>query len=115
MIKERGRRIPVEMSCWLEGGEGESCVTIFDLSENGISVKSSDPLPEGRIVIFKVYTPFAAEAVSLKAEVVWSRTEPEGGMGLRFLNMDEKVREVLKGMVSLLRRREKLLHGNPAD
>ena len=110
MMKERSRRIPVEMNCWLEGADGESCFTILDLSENGISVASSDPLPEGRVVTFRVYTPFAAEAVSLKAEVVWSRTEPDGGMGLKFLNIDEKIREVLIGMVNLLRKREKARH-----
>jgi hypothetical protein len=103
MIKERSRRIPVEMGCWLEGEGGVSCVTILDLSETGISVASSHPLPDGRIITLKVYTPFAAEAFSVKAEVVWSRTEPEGGMGLRFLDVDEKTRGVLKGMVQLMR------------
>lgn len=107
MIKERCRRIPVEISCWLEGADGISCITTFDFSENGVSVLSSDPLPEGRVVSLRVYTPFAAEAIALKAEVVWSRTEPEGGMGLRFLNMDENIRVVLKGTVRLLRMREK--------
>jgi hypothetical protein len=112
LIKKRSRRIPVEMSCWLEGEDGVSCVTIFDLSETGISVVSSDPLPEGRVITFKVYTPFAAEAFAMKAEVVWSRTEPEVGMGLRFLDMDEKTRGVLRGMVQLLRMHGKDLHNN---
>ena len=107
MIKERCRRIPVEISCWLEGADGVSCVTTFDFSENGVSVLSSDPLPEGRVVRLRIFTPFAAEAVALEAEVVWSRTEPESGMGLRFLNMDENIRGILKGTVRLLRMREK--------
>ena len=109
MIKERCRRIPVEFSCWLEGADGVSCVTTFDFSENGVSVLSSDPLPEGRVVSLRIFTPFAAEAVALQAEVVWSRTEPEGGMGLRFLNLDENIRGILKGTVRLLRMREKCL------
>ena len=107
MLKERCRRIPVEISCWLEGADGVSCVTTFDFSENGVSVLSSDPLPEGRVVSLRIYTPFAAEAVALEAEVVWSRTEPESGMGLRFLNMDENIRSILKGTVRLLRLRNK--------
>lgn len=107
MIKERSRRIPVEISCWLEGADGVSCVTTFDFSETGVSLLSSDPLPEGRVLSLQVYTPFAAEAIALKAEVVWSRTEPEGGMGLRFLDMDENIRSVLRGTVRLLRMREK--------
>lgn len=107
MIKERCKRIPVEISCWLEGADDVCCVTTFDLSETGASVLSSDPLPEGRVVSMRVYTPFAAEAITLKAEVVWSRIEPEGGMGLRFLNMDENIRNVLRETVRLLRMREK--------
>ncbi len=108
MLKERCRRIPVEISCWLEGAaDGVSCVTTFDFSENGVSVLSSDPLPEGRVIRLRIYTPFAAEAIALEAEVVWSRTEPESGMGLRFLNMDENIRGILKGTVRLLRMREK--------
>ena len=107
MIRERNRRIPIEISCWLEGADEISCVTTYDFSETGVSVLSSDPLPEGRVVSIRVYTPFAAEPVALKAEVVWSRTEPEGGMGLRFLDMDEKIACVLRGTVRLLRMREK--------
>jgi c-di-GMP-binding flagellar brake protein YcgR len=107
VIKERNKRIPIEISCWLEGADGVSSVTTYDLSETGVSVLSSDPLPEGRVVSLRVFTPFAAEAIALKAEVVWSRTEPEGGMGLRFLNMDENIRSVLRGTVHLLRMRVK--------
>jgi hypothetical protein len=106
VIRERNKRIPVEISCWLEGADGVSCVTTFDLSETGVSVLSCDPLPEGRVINLRMYTPFAAEAVALKAEVVWSRIEPEGGMGLRFLDMNESIRCVLKGTVRIMRMRE---------
>jgi len=107
VIKERNRRIPVKISCWLEGADGASCVTTYDLSETGVSVVSSDPLPEGRVINLQVYTPFAADSIILKAEVIWSRTEPEGGMGLRFLEMDEKIRRLLRETALLLRMRER--------
>ncbi len=107
MIKERSKRIPVELSCWIEGESSASCLTIYDLSETGLSLVSSDPLPEGKAISLKVYTPFAAEAVTLRAEVVWSRTEPEAAMGLQFLDIDEKTRGILKGMVRLMRMQKK--------
>ncbi len=107
MIREREKRIPVEISCWLERPDGLSCVTTFDLSDAGVCVASSDPLPEGRVILLKFFTPFAAGAITLKAEVVWSRTEPEGGMGLRFLEVDDMTKGILRGTVRLLRMRKK--------
>ncbi len=101
MVRERKKRVPVKLCCWIDG-DGDICVTISDLSETGIAVISPDPLPEGRVVSMKVYTPFAAEPITLKGEVVWSRMEPESEMGLRFLDLDEKTRGILKGAVRLL-------------
>ncbi len=103
VIREREKRIPAKLGCWIDGEGGGTCVTITDLSETGIAVMSRDPLPEGRVVSIKLYTPFAAEPIPIEAEVVWSRMEPESGMGLRFLDLDEKARGVLKGTVRLLR------------
>ena len=100
----------MEISCWLEGEDDTSCIPTYDLSDTGVSVVCSDPLPEGRVVRLRFFTPLAAEAVTLAAEVVWSRAEPEGGMGLRFLNMDEKTMNVMRETIRLLRLREKAAH-----
>jgi c-di-GMP-binding flagellar brake protein YcgR len=110
VIRERSRRIPVEISCWLERADDASCIPTYDLSDTGVSVACDDPLPEGRVVRLRFFTPLAAEAVTVAAEVVWSRTEPEGGMGLRFLNIDEKTRSVMRETVRLLQLREKAAH-----
>ena len=107
VIKERNGRIAVEINCWLEGAEGMSCVTTYDLSDSGVSLLTPDPLPEERVVILKFFTPFSAEPVTVKGEVVWSRMEPEGGMGVRFLDMDEEMRSVLRRTANLLQRRNK--------
>lgn len=116
VVKERNRRIPVEINCWLCGVDGASCVTTLDLSETGVYVASSDPLPEGRVISLQVYTPFAAGSIVLKAQVIWSRTEPEGGMGLRFLEMNDKIRIILRETALLLRTRkmasQKMLTGH---
>ncbi|HEX9023882.1 MAG TPA: PilZ domain-containing protein [Geobacteraceae bacterium] len=108
-MREREKRIPAKLGCWIEGEGGGTCVTISDLSETGIAVITPDPLPEGRIVLLKIYTPFAAEPVPLKAEVIWSRMEPDSAMGLKFLGVDEKTKGILKGAVRLLH-----MHGKGA-
>jgi hypothetical protein len=107
MIKERNGRITVEINCWLECAEGMSCVTTYDLSDSGVSLLTPDPVPEERIVTLKFFTPFSAEPVTVKGEVVWSRMEPVGGMGVRFLDMDEEMRSVLRRAANLLRVRNK--------
>jgi hypothetical protein len=107
VIKKRDGRILVQTSCWIEGPEGFHCVTTFDLSDAGVSVICSQPLPEGRVVNLQFFTPFAAEAVEIEAEVVWSRTGLDGGMGLRFLNMDKKTKMILMETALLLQTRDK--------
>ena len=115
VIKERSGRMLVEISCWLEGPDGVSCVTTLDLSDTGLSMVCSDPLPEGRVVRLRFFTPFAAEAVALDAEVVWSRIDPEGAMGLRFLEVDEKSRTILKETARLLRMRKYASRLHPGE
>ena len=102
MIKERDGRVNVDINCWLEVKDGMSCVSTFDLSDTGVSLLSSHPLPEGRIVTLKFFTPFSAEPVTVKGEVIWCRTEPEGVMGIRFIDMDEKTGSILKSTAHLL-------------
>jgi len=84
-----------------------SCVTTYDLSDSGVSLLTPDPVPEERVVTLKFFTPFSAEPVTVKGEVVWSRMEPEGGMGVRFIDMDEEMRRVLRRAAVILRKRNK--------
>ena len=107
VIKERNGRIAVEINCWLEGAEGMSCVTTYDLSDSGVSLLTPDPLPEESVITLKFFTPWSADPVTVKGEVVWSHMEPDGGMGVMFLDMDEKMRSVLRRTANLLRRRNK--------
>jgi hypothetical protein len=102
MFKERNGRVVVDINCWLELDEGICCVNTFDLSDTGVSLLSSHQFPEGRIVTLKFFTPFSAEPVTVKGEVIWCRTEPEGVMGIRFLDMDEKTGIILKSTAHLL-------------
>jgi len=105
-MQKRNWRVSVDINCWLEGREGMYCVSTFDLSETGVSVLCSDPAPEGKILDLKFFTPFSVEAITVRGEVVWSCTGPEARMGLRFLDMNEMTRNVLKTTMQLMRTRE---------
>jgi len=54
------------------------------------------------VVTLKFFTPFSAEPLTVRGEVVWSRTEPEGRMGIRFLDIDEEISSVLRRTATLL-------------
>lgn len=100
------RRMPVEVGCWLVELDGASCLYTFDISERGVAVITEDPFPVGQVVRLQFFTPRSANAVTLEAEVVWSRLEPEGGMGLKFINLDEEGKEILREFSLLLKQRK---------
>ena len=105
-MEERScRRTPVEVGCWLVEMDGASCLYTFDISENGVSVITEDPLPVGQVVRLQFFTFRSARAVTLEAQVVWSRLEPEGGMGLKFINLDGEKRGVLRSFTAELKKR----------
>ena len=93
------KRKPAQLSCWLVGNDEAVCCGTFEISETGVSIRCSDPPVAGQAVRLQFYTPLSAGAVTLEAEVIWSRVEPEGAMGLRFLGMDDRTRSIVREMV----------------
>ena len=105
-MEERScRRTAVGVGCWLVEMDGASCLYTFDISEHGVSVITEDPYPVGEVVRLQFFTPRSARAVTLEAQVVWSRLEPGGGMGLRFINLDGEKRGVLRSFMAELKKR----------
>lgn len=105
-MEERScKRMPVEVGCWLVEMDGSFCLYTFDISENGVSVITEDPLPVGQVVRLQFFTSRSARAVTLEAQVVWNRLEPEGGMGLKFINLDGERRGVLRSFTAELKKR----------
>jgi len=94
----------VGLSCWLEGRDEAVCCGAFEMSETGISVRCSDPPPAGGMVRLQFYTPLSAEAITVNAEVIWSSVEQEGGMGLRFIDLDPATWSILKELARRQRR-----------
>jgi hypothetical protein len=91
--------MPARLGCWLVGTDEAVCCGTFEISETGVRVRVSDPPVPGRVVRLQFYTPLSAEAITVEAEVVWSAVEPEGAMGLRFLDMNDGTRNVLRELM----------------
>ena len=91
--------MPARLGCWLVGTDELLCCGTFELSETGVSVRCSDPPAVGKVVRLQFYTPLSARAVTVEAEVVWSVLEPEGAMGLRFIDMDAGTMSVLRELM----------------
>lgn len=103
VVDRTSKRARLNIGCWLEDKEEVSCCHTFDLSETGVNVVTDDPLAMGKTVRLQFFTPLSAKAVTIDAEVVWSRLEPEGGMGLRFINLDDRTRAVIRELMRMLR------------
>ena len=99
MDKRKCRRSPARLGCWLVGTDEALCCGTFEISETGVSVHCSDPPAAGRTVRLQFFTPLSAGAVTVEAEVVWSRVEPEGAMGLRFLGVDDGTMNILRELM----------------
>lgn len=99
MEKRQCKRTPAQLGCWLVENDEAVCCGTFEISESGVSVQCSNPPMTGRIVRLQFYTPLSAGAVTVEAEVVWNTFEPEGAMGLRFLDMDDGTRSVLRELM----------------
>lgn len=107
MEGRRHKRAEVQVGCWIARPDGElCCCSTFDISETGISLVASPPLPVGRVVSLQFYTPHSASALSISAEVVWSCIEHNGSMGLRFLDITAEKLKILKEMTHQTRHRE---------
>lgn len=103
--RRREKRMPVRLGCWLVEKDGASCCQTFDLSDTGVSILASDPPAPGQSVILQFFTPLSAGAVTVEAEVVWSRLEPEGAMGLRFMSLDEATRNIIREFARMVQQR----------
>ncbi len=103
MEQRKCKRTPVRLGCWLVESDEAVCCGTFELSGTGVSVRCSDPPAVGRTVRLQFFTPLSAGPVTVEAEVIWSTVEPEGAMGLRFLDIDRGTMNVLRELMRLQR------------
>ncbi|HEX8961060.1 MAG TPA: PilZ domain-containing protein [Geobacteraceae bacterium] len=105
MEKRTCKRMPARLGCWLVETDEALCCGTYEISEAGVRVHCGNPPPPGRTVRLQFFTSLSAEAVTVSAEVVWSSFEPEGAMGLRFLDMDEGTRSILRDLMRQQKRK----------
>lgn len=87
-------RVPVQAPISLRVTEGEHVEGILlDVSSGGIDVLAAKPMPSAAMAHFSFELPEGNAQVEGDAEVAWSSAN--GQTGLRFLDMDVRVREQL--------------------
>ena len=95
-------RVESRLRCWCEGENVTFYARVGNLSEGGLFLRTSTPLPAGCRTQLRLRNGDASEVVA-EATVVWSREdgrESPAGMGLRFETLDEKAREKLRQLIA---------------
>jgi uncharacterized protein (TIGR02266 family) len=89
-------RVTVKMRVHVEISEGtpEKVLASVNMSESGLFLRTSQPLPEGTFIHIKFTLPHDTDKITLSAEVVRSlplgtQFDCEPGMGLRFIAIPE--------------------------
>lgn len=98
------KRVPLNLACWLINDDDVVCYQTFDLSATGICIRSTQQLPEGKIVELQIFMPESSTPLSITAKVVWNRECDDGTMGLIFL---EHSRSHLDKLLELAEREAK--------
>lgn len=92
-------RVPVQAAVTIHTDEAADLEGILlDLSTGGMDVLSAKPLSSGMLTRFSFDLPDTSIKVEGDAEVAW--TSPNGQTGLRFLDMDSRMRDQLNEWLS---------------
>ncbi len=96
----RHSRVPTRLRCWCEGENVTVYARIGNLSEGGLFLRTSTPLPDGARTTLR-FRDGESEEVSAEATVMWSRqgVGDQAGMGLKFGPMDARRLEAIRRMV----------------
>ncbi len=99
--RRRHPRVPSRRRCWCEGDDITIYAQIGDLSEGGLSLRTSAPLVPGSPVRLRL--PDGPEALELPARVAWcagwARPGGAAGLGLRFESSSPDAVEALRGPI----------------
>lgn len=114
MRKENGQnqRVPRKLICIpiFFSEEGKQLFKVdysTDLSVGGVLIQTQEPLPVGTRVDIKFRLPGAIKLIETKGEVVWSHKricddttlDLVPGMGVKFLNLDEKSKKYIEAFI----------------
>jgi len=88
----------LEIEFWHDAEPTPTRARLEDLGEGGAFVDTSNPIPEGQEIQFRLHLPQEEKAVIGKAVVRW--LQPTVGMGIEFLGLSEADRERIKFFVA---------------
>ncbi len=90
--RRQSSRVAVQAAISIQVEDGNPIEGILlDLSTGGMDVLAAKPLPSATVVRVSFELPDGGTAIEAEAEVAWSSAN--GQIGLRFLDMDAKMRE----------------------
>lgn len=77
-----------------------------NVSSGGLYIKTENPLSAGDQIFLKLQLPGVSEALHIKCEVVWARSQEESrsdkppGMGVKFIQISKKDHQLLRQYLS---------------
>jgi molecular chaperone DnaK len=111
--KRRGQRTPVGLLLKLSYGTVDEFVERFasNISRGGVFIRTRDPKPVGTLLAFELRLSRGDVVVRGQGVVRWIQREDSAarppaapGMGVQFLELDERSREIVERMVTLKER-----------
>lgn len=105
MENRRHSRVYTRLRCWCEGENVTVYARVGNLSEGGLFLRTSTPMPVGSRTTLRFRGPNGegeVDEVSAEAVVIWASTsggEQPAGMGLQFAPMDATRLELIRRMV----------------
>jgi len=98
----RSTRVPARLRCWCEAENVTFYARVSNISEGGLFLRTSTPLPRGAQTRLR-FDGVAAGSLETRAAVVWSREdERQGvpGMGMQFHALDDGSLDGLRKLIS---------------
>ena len=98
MEERRERRLFVQYPISIEGNQGVSQGTLFNLSQAGGAIQGEVPVQCGTILTLRVHLPSLNEPIKVdQAEVTWTAGED---FGVQFLQLGPQERERLNQVIA---------------
>jgi CRP/FNR family transcriptional regulator, cyclic AMP receptor protein len=107
----REPRLPKTLSLTYKDRQSFVKAYSSNISSGGLFVKTDNPLPRGDKFLLKLQLPNVGQTLSIQCQVAWAKKPgdlaPPGanGMGIRFVEMDEKDEQVLRRYVQEITRK----------
>jgi Tfp pilus assembly protein PilZ len=88
------------------GGEVLPCERIQNISLGGICITTTSQAEVGSPVDVVINFPDLGAQLQLRGQVAWANRTPPQDVGIRWVELDEERREMLKKYISLVKTRE---------